>query len=145
MAAPFAHRDSYLEFDTVVSRSYLDLTLDAMKAFGVPVEVRPGSMIVRRGEYTATEFAVEPDASTASYFLAAAAVTGTTVRVTGLDRRATAQGDIELVDFLERMGCTVRDGAALELTGPRQLRGVEVDMGNSSDVFMTLACAGGVR
>ncbi len=141
MAAPFARSDSHLEFDTVVSRPYLDLTLNAMRAFGVDVEVRPNSMVVGRGDYVATEFAVEPDASTASYFLAAAAVTGTTVRLIGLDRRATAQGDIELVGFLESMGCTVRDGEALELTGPGQLRGVEVNMGNSSDVFMTLACA----
>ena len=63
------------------------------------------------------------------------------MQLPGLDRRATAQGDIELVDFLEQMGCTVRDGdSLLELTGPSRLQGVEVNMGNSSDVFMTLAC-----
>ncbi len=93
-----------------------------------------------RAAYRAAEFEIEPDASTASYFLASAAITGTTVRLPGLEPRATAQGDIELVGFLEQMGCTVRDGEALELTGPAQLRGVTVDMGNSSDVFMTLAC-----
>ena len=97
-------------------------------------------MSVARGGYVATEFAVEPDVSTASYFLASAALTGTTVSLPGLDRSTTAQGDIELVGFLEQMGCTVRDGDALELTGPAQLHGVTVDMGNSSDVFMTLAC-----
>ena len=62
------------------------------------------------------------------------------MRLPGLDRRRTAQGDIELVEFLKRMGCTVRDGEALELTGPAQLHGIEADMGNSTDVFMTLAC-----
>ncbi|MGH2930770.1 MAG: 3-phosphoshikimate 1-carboxyvinyltransferase, partial [Solirubrobacteraceae bacterium] len=76
----------------------------------------------------------------ASYFLGAAAVTGSSARLPGLDRRATAQGDIELAGFLEQMGCVVRDGDALELTGPGRLRGVTVDMRNSSDVFMTLAC-----
>ena len=141
MAAPFARADTRLHFDTLVSKPYLDLTLNAMRAFGVEVTVEPGAMSVARTAYTATEFAVEPDASTASYFLASAAITGTTVRLPGLDRRATAQGDIELVTFLEQMGCTVRDGAALELTGPERLQGVTVNMNNSSDVFMTLACA----
>lgn len=140
MAAPFAHADSRLRFDVLVSKPYLDLTLDAMRAFGVEVEIAADAMAVRRGGYRATEFAVEPDASTASYFLGAAAVTDTTTRLKGLDRRSTAQGDIELVGFLEQMGCVARDGAALELTGAGRLRGVTVDMGNSSDVFMTLAC-----
>jgi 3-phosphoshikimate 1-carboxyvinyltransferase len=140
MAAPFARADSRLRFDVLVSRPYLDLTLDAMRAFGVEVEVAADAMAVRRGSYAAAEFAVEPDASTASYFLGAAAVTGTSTHLQGLDRRTTAQGDIELVGFLEQMGCVAHDGAALELTGPGRLRGVTVDMGNSSDVFMTLAC-----
>ena len=140
MAAPFARADTRLHFDTLVSKPYLELTLSAMRAFGVDVDVEPGAMSVSRGAYRATNLAVEPDVSTASYFLASAALTGTTVRLPGLDRRTTAQGDIELVEFLEQMGCSVTDGAALELTGPKQLRGVEVNMGNSSDVFMTLAC-----
>ena len=140
LAAPFARSDTRLRFDALVSKPYLDLTLNAMRAFGVEVEVEPGAVRVARDCYRGTEYVVEPDASTASYFLGSAAVTGTTVTLPGLDRRVTAQGDIELVSFLEQMGCTVRDGAALELTGPRQLKGVHVNMGNSSDVFMTLAC-----
>ena len=140
MAAPFARADTRLCFATLVSRPYLDLTLNAMSAFGVEADVEADAISVARGGYRAAEFPIEPDVSTASYFLASAALTGTTVRLPGLDRRRTAQGDIELVDFLERMGCTVRDGQALELTGPAQLHGIEADMGNSSDVFMTLAC-----
>lgn len=140
MAAPFARADARLRFDVLVSRPYLELTLQAMRAFGVQVDVAAEMLAVSRGRYIAADFAVEPDASTASYFLGAAAVTGTSVRLDGLDRRATAQGDIELVAFLEQMGCTAADGNGLELTGPERLRGVTVDMGNSSDVFMTLAC-----
>jgi 3-phosphoshikimate 1-carboxyvinyltransferase len=141
MAAPFARADTRLRFDTLVSGPYLDLTVNAMRAFGVEVDVEADAMRVAPGGYRAARFPVEPDASTASYFLASAALTGTTVRLPGLDRRVTAQGDIELVQLLERMGCTVRDGASLELTGPAgRLRGIEADMGNSSDVFMTLAC-----
>jgi 3-phosphoshikimate 1-carboxyvinyltransferase len=140
MAAPFARADTRLRFDTLVSKPYLELTLNAMRAFGVQVEVEAGAMSVASGAYRATDFTVEPDVSTASYFFASAALTGTTVRVPGLDRRVSAQGDIELVEILERMGCTVRDGESIELTGPGRLRGVDVNMGNSSDVFMTLAC-----
>lgn len=140
LAAPFARRETRLRFAALVSRPYLELTLDAMRAFGVEPRVERDAITVARGGYRATEFAVEPDASTASYFLAAAALTGATVALPGLDRRATAQGDIELVALLERMGCTVRDGAALELTGPGRPHGIEADMNGSSDVFMTLAC-----
>ena len=140
MAAPFARADTRLHFDQLVSKQYLELTLNAMRAFGVHVNPAADAMAVARGAYVGTDFAVEPDVSTASYFLASAAVTGTTVSLPGLDRSTTAQGDIELVGFLEQMGCTVRDGAALELTGPERLRGVTVNMRNSSDVFMTLAC-----
>jgi 3-phosphoshikimate 1-carboxyvinyltransferase len=140
MAAPYARADTRLHFDTLVSKPYLDLTLDAMRAFGVEADVGADLISVARGGYRAAEFRIEPDVSTASYFLGSAAVTGTTVRLPNLDRRTTAQGDIELVEFLERMGAVVRDGDGLELTGPRQLHGIEADMGNSSDVFMTLAC-----
>lgn len=140
MAAPFAKADTRLRFDTLVSRPYLDLTLNAMRAFGVEAEAEADAISVARGGYRAAEFAVEPDVSTASYFLASAALTGTTVRLLGLDRRRTAQGDIELVEFLEQMGCTVRDGESFELSGPAQLHGIEANMGNSTDVFMTLAC-----
>jgi 3-phosphoshikimate 1-carboxyvinyltransferase len=140
MAAPLARRPTALAFDALVSAPYLRLTLDAMRAFGVEVQAGATSLGVQPGQYAPTRFEVEPDASTASYFLGAAAVTGTTVQLPGLDRRTTAQGDIELASFLERMGCTARDGQALELTGAEELHGVTVDMSNSSDVFMTLAC-----
>ncbi len=142
MAAPFARADTRLRFETLVSKPYLDLTLDAMRAFGVEVDVQPDALSVSAwrlpGRPSSRSNRMSPRPRTSS---ASAALTGTTVRLPGLDRRTTAQGDIELVGFLERMGCTVRDGEALELTGPRQLHGIEANMGNSSDVFMTLACA----
>jgi len=140
MAAPFARASTLLRFNTLVSKPFLDLTLKVMRAFGSDVEIEPGAVLVRPAGYQGTEFIVEPDVSTASYFLASAALTGTTVRLPGLDRRTTAQGDIELVDALEKMGCKALDGDPLQLTGPRRLLGVQVNMANSSDVFMTLAC-----
>jgi len=140
MAAPFAQAPSSLRFGALVSAPYLELTVDVMRAFGVGVGRGDAALSVAPGSYRATEFEIEPDVSTASYFLASAALTGTTVTLPGLDLDRTRQGDIELVSHLERMGCVVGARAPLSLTGPRQLRGVDVDMGNSSDVFMTLAC-----
>ena len=141
MAAPLARRATTLRFEQLVSRPYLELTLDAMRAFGAGVTLGERALSVEPRQYRAAALEIEPDASTASYFLASAAITGTTVRLPGLSLERTAQGDLEIVHHLERMGCTVRDWPeGLELTGPPRLRGVTVDMGNSSDVFMTLAC-----
>jgi 3-phosphoshikimate 1-carboxyvinyltransferase len=142
MAAPLARAATTLRFGELVSRPYLQLTLDAMEAFGVVAELGADrrSVAVAPARYRPGVYHVEPDASTASYFVASAALTGTTVSLPGLDRSRTAQGDIELVGFLEQMGCSVADGGTLTLRGPRRLTGVTVDMGNSSDVFMTLAC-----
>ncbi len=140
MAAPFARSPTRLVFDRLVSRPYLDLTLRMMRSFGVEVDRVPGALSVAPGRYRPARVAIEPDVSTASYFLASAALTGTAVSLPGLDLDATAQGDIELVTHLEAMGARVVSRAPLELAGPPRLRGVHVDMGNSSDVFMTLAC-----
>ena len=140
IAAPLARAPTTLRFGALVSRPYLELTLAAMRAFGVEVARGDGRLEVAPAGYRPAELEIEPDASTASYFLASAALTGTTVRIPGLALDRTAQGDAELARHLERMGCTVAATGALELSGPPRLRGIEVDMGDSSDVFMTLAC-----
>jgi 3-phosphoshikimate 1-carboxyvinyltransferase len=140
MAAPLARSSTSLRFGALVSAPYLQLTIDVMRAFGVEVQPADGSLEVRPGAYRATELEIEPDVSTASYFLASAALTSTTVTLPGLDLDATRQGDIELVAHLQRMGCVVTARSPLSLRGPERLTGVDVDMGSSSDVFMTLAC-----
>lgn len=142
MAAPLARRATTLRFEALVSRPYLRLTLEAMAAFdAADVSVGERALAVKPRAYRATELEIEPDASTASYFLASAALTGTNVRLPGLSLERSSQGDLEIVGHLQQMGATVRDHpTGLELTGPSRLRGVTVDMGNSSDVFMTLAC-----
>jgi 3-phosphoshikimate 1-carboxyvinyltransferase len=82
---------------------------------------------------------VEPDASGAAYFFAAAAVSGGRVAVADLSG-SSVQGDIRFVDVLERMGCWVdRTGGALAVHGPGTLRGIDVDLGAMSDQTMTLA------
>ncbi|MFZ0090380.1 MAG: 3-phosphoshikimate 1-carboxyvinyltransferase [Solirubrobacteraceae bacterium] len=140
MAAAFAAVPTRLRFAALVSRPYVELTLDVMRAFGVDAAAGEGSVAIVPAEYRAAEVAIEPDASTASYFLASAALTGTSVRLPGVDLDAGRQGDIKLVAHLERMGATVTGRGPLQLTGAGRLHGVHVDMGDSTDVFMTLAC-----
>lgn len=141
IAAPLARAPTRLRFDRLVSRPYLALTIEAMRAFGVEVASEPGLVAVAPARYRAASYKVEPDGSTASYFLAAAALTGATVTLPGLALGASAQGDLGLVGLLERMGCAVvGDAEPLTLSGPPRLAGIEAEMGDSTDVFMTLAC-----
>ena len=104
MAAPLARKDMHITIiGELVSKPYIDITLDIMKNFGVVVlNDNYKTFTVQAGQtYKAVEtFMVEGDASSASYFLAAAAIKGGTVKVTGIGRNSI-QGDIEFVDVLE--------------------------------------------
>jgi 3-phosphoshikimate 1-carboxyvinyltransferase len=124
----------------LVSVPYVELTLDVIAAFGARVE-RPDERTFRvaGGGYTATTYAVEPDASAATYLLAAAAITGGRVRVPGLGTGAR-QGDAAFADVLERMGArVVRDADGVEVTGTGRLEGIDVDLADLSDTAQTLA------
>jgi len=141
LAGPYMERGLKLEVEgELVSAPYIDMTLASMAAFGVQVE-RDGARRFRvpAGQrYRGRAYAVEPDASGASYFFAAAAVTGGRVRVEHLGA-GSAQGDLGLLDVLEAMGCTVTRGAdAIEVRGPARLRGVEADFTRMGDVATTL-------
>jgi 3-phosphoshikimate 1-carboxyvinyltransferase len=145
LAAPYAQRDLEIDVDGVlVSKPYVTMTLRVMESFGVAVEA-PGlerfliPAATRYGErkYVGRGYAVEPDASAASYFWAAAAIAGGRVLVRGLNRDAL-QGDVRFVDCLERMGCDVEHSAdGIAVTGG-PLRGIEVDMNAISDTVQTL-------
>ena len=142
MAAPAMVNGIEIEVvGELASKPYLDLTAGVMKAFGVElvndsyqrITVAPGQRYVGR------DYLVEPDASTASYFMAAAAVTGGRVSICGLELES-GQGDIGFVRVLEQMGCAIgHDEHGLTISGPEQLHGVTVDMNSMSDVAMTLA------
>jgi 3-phosphoshikimate 1-carboxyvinyltransferase len=142
MAAPLTRRGLTLDVRSPVSRPYLDMTLTLMRHFGARCETdeATGTVRVLPGGYRAADVTVEPDASTASYVFAAAAVTGRTVTVPGLGA-GSAQGDLGFVRVLERCGARVTVGAkATTVTGSGALRGgFDVDMGDVSDTFMTLA------
>jgi 3-phosphoshikimate 1-carboxyvinyltransferase len=142
LAAPLAAAPTTLAFDRPVSRPYLELTAAVMAVFGAAVTLTEREVTIAPGRYRADDYAVEPDASTASYFLASAALTGTEVALPRMYRERTGQGDIVLAVHLETMGAELIDGPrGLSLRGPAvPLHGVHVDMSDASDVFMTLAC-----
>lgn len=125
----------------LVSKPYLDMTVDVMRSFGVEVQNNDfRSFTVAAGQpYRGASYKVEPDASAASYFFAAAALLGGSVTVEGLGSESR-QGDLDLVRIFERMGAKVEQEARrTTLTGTGKLQGVEVDMKDLSDVAQTLA------
>lgn len=129
-----------------VSRPYLAMTASVMAAFGASAEVTDRHVTVAPGGYRPTDYVVEPDASAASYFFAAAATTGGRVRVPGLGR-GSLQGDLAFVDVLARMGAEVHHEADwTEVRGPQPgtLRGVDVDLADISDTAPTLAVVAAV-
>ncbi len=144
MAAPYARQPVEIRVvGPMNSKPYVDLTLGVMADFGVTVE-RQGyaSFRVEPQPYHAPgDYPIEADASAASYFFAAPAVCGGWVEVANLSR-AARQGDIAFLGVLEQMGCTVRERAGgIRVQSPESdsLRGVEVDMSDFSDTFLTLA------
>ena len=140
MALPYSRETTSVEVEGVlVSRPYVAMTLSVMETFGVKVNNRKDRRFdVYPGRYTGRAYAVEPDASAASYLFAAAAITGSTITVEGLGTESI-QGDLAFVDLLEHMGCTVvREPDSTTVTGG-PLRGIDVDMNAISDTVMTLA------
>jgi 3-phosphoshikimate 1-carboxyvinyltransferase len=142
MVAPYAQQDVELTLTTpLVAGPFVDITVQMMATFGVAVE-RDGYARFRVAvgqRYRPQVYAIEPDASNASYFWAAAALTGGRVRVAGLSRQSI-QGDIRLLDVFEQLGCTVTSGEDwLEVQGPAQLRGIDIDMSALPDMVITLA------
>lgn len=142
MVAPLTRNGVEIALDgELVSRPYVDMTLRMMRDRGVRAEQEGyRSFRVPGGQsYRSQVYCVEPDASAASYFFAAAAITGGRARVEGLGIESL-QGDTAFVDVLGKMGCTVRKTPDfIEVQGPETLRGVDVDMNAISDTVMTLA------
>ncbi len=141
MAAPTAFAPIELEIDgTLVSQPYVEMTLAVMQAFGADVETdaKLARFKIVPQPYRAREYAIEPDASAASYFWAAAAITGGEVTVEGLSAESL-QGDVAFVDCLEQMGCNVqRESNSIAVSG-RSLKGINVDMNAISDTVQSLA------
>jgi len=149
MAAPLSSSEVVLSVEgELVSKPYIKMTLEVMRAFGARVDAADdfsqfhvATTTRYTQEHTGTfRYDVEPDASAASYFFAAAVVTGGTVTVNGLSKNSL-QGDMGFCDCLEQMGCQVQyDVDSTTVTAPLngKLRGITVDMNAISDTVMTL-------
>jgi 3-phosphoshikimate 1-carboxyvinyltransferase len=130
----------------LVSQPYVAMTLRVMESFGVSLASESFSHFHHRDRdrsYRAVSYAIEPDASAASYFWAAAAITGGEVTVEGLSKNSL-QGDVRFVECLEQMGCSVTDAGGnsskpeITVSG-RAMHGIDVDMNDISDTVQTLA------
>ncbi len=141
MAAPYCASDVIIEVQgELVSKPYVDMTLSVMQAFGVSPTTREHGKYQFSAPacYVATNYSIEPDASAASYFLAAAAITGGKVRVEGIGLDAL-QGDVRFANVLEAMGCELKsDRDCIEISG-RASRGIDINMADISDTVQTLA------
>lgn len=125
---------------TLVSRPYVDITRRMIEDFGGLVDVTQlGFRVLTRSTYAARAYQIEPDASSASYPFALAALSGGTITVPGLGVHAL-QGDYGFLDVLTQLGAHVEKGeSASTVSGSGTLRGIAVDMHDISDTVMTLA------
>ena len=142
MAAPLFANDSTIEIiGELVSRPYIDITLSTMTEFGVKVVNHNYKTFTIQGaqQYQAPgEFMVEGDASSASYFLAAGAIKGGTVKVTGVGKKSV-QGDIRFADVLQEMGAKITWGDDYIQVEGAPLKAVDMDMNHIPDAAMTIA------
>ncbi|MCG8584500.1 MAG: 3-phosphoshikimate 1-carboxyvinyltransferase [Pirellulales bacterium] len=143
MVAPCAQSDVTIEVEgELVSQPYVKMTLSVMSQFGVAIDGEAGPLdhfVIRAPQtYGSREYAIEPDASAASYFLAAAAIAGGEVEVQGLSR-SSLQGDVRFAEVWREMGATVRYREDSICVAGGALRGIDVDMNDISDTVQTLA------
>jgi len=142
LVGPYARQPAELDVEgEILSLPYVIMTLAVMETFGIRVEANEAlnSFRIPQGKYKALEYAVEGDASNASYFYAAAAVTGGEVTVPNVPV-PSLQGDAAFVAILARMGCQInKTGEGLTVSGPEELKGITIDMGDMPDVVPTLA------
>lgn len=149
LAAPNARAEVECRINgPLVSRPYIHMTVEVMRAFAAIVDV-VGDLDVDDGlvfrvapqTYEARNYAIEPDASAASYFWAVAAICGGSVVVKDLNYQSI-QGDVKFCECLEQMGCSIRNmdhGLSVERDLDKPLRGIDVDMNGISDTVQTLA------
>ncbi|EBQ1475398.1 3-phosphoshikimate 1-carboxyvinyltransferase, partial [Salmonella enterica] len=142
MTAPLAPEDTIIRVKgELVSKPYIDITLNLMKTFGVEIANHHYQQFVVKGGqqyHSPGRYLVEGDASSASYFLAAGAIKGGTVKVTGIGRKSM-QGDIRFADVLEKMGATIAWGDDFIACTRGELHAIDMDMNHIPDAAMTIA------
>lgn len=142
MTAPLAPEDTIIRVKgELVSKPYIDITLNLTKTFGVEITNHHYQQFVVKGGqqyHSPGRYLVEGDASSASYFLAAGAIKGGTVKVTGIGRKSM-QGDIRFADVLEKMGATITWGDDFIACTRGELHAIDMDMNHIPDAAMTIA------
>ena len=141
LSAPYFKKDTYVNIKgDLTSKSYADITLDIMKTFGVQIghEQYKYFKVKAGGRYKAQTYRVESDWSSASYFLAAAAVTGGEVTLDNINTQSV-QGDAQFASVLEKMGCQIKKKInSIHIKG-KPLHGITINMNNMPDAVQTLA------
>ncbi|OGT36909.1 MAG: hypothetical protein A3F11_09020 [Gammaproteobacteria bacterium RIFCSPHIGHO2_12_FULL_37_14] len=142
MIAPFARSPFTLNLRDGIDHPSIDITCAMMAEYGVLVHRMHQAqlMIPIPQRYQAKDYIVEPDFALASYFFAAAAVTGGEVTIQHIKRTLAKQPSSKFILLLEKMGCRVIENhSGLTVKGPEQLQGIEVSMRNFSDEFLALS------
>jgi 3-phosphoshikimate 1-carboxyvinyltransferase len=148
MVSPYARHEIEAELvDRQTSWPYVAMTMQMMDEFHVTPELirdpqtqEPKRIIIPQGRYTGRAYAIEPDASNATYFLAAAAIhPGSKVTIRGLGRHSL-QGDAKFADVLKKMGAGATiDKESITVAGPDSLQGIDVNLSEMPDTAQTLA------
>ena len=141
LSAPYFKNETTINIiGELTSKPYADITLDIMKTFGVDVECTDHSRFYIPADqtYHAMDYAIEADWSSASYFLAAAAITQGEVTLIGLNSKSV-QGDAGFLNVLEKMGCTIERSSEKIFIKGNPLRGININMNSMPDIVQTLA------
>lgn len=142
LIAPYAQNNVEIIVEPeLVSKNYVDMTIDLMEEFGIEVERKEyNKFMIKAGQkYSGKEYSIPGDSSSASYFMAAAAIVPGIVRINGLDMKSK-QSKFRFCDILNKMGCIVTKGdSSVEIKGTNNLKGIDVDMASMPDTVQTLA------
>ncbi|MFH0875257.1 MAG: 3-phosphoshikimate 1-carboxyvinyltransferase [archaeon] len=138
LISPYAKKETRIIVDgKIVSKPYVDITIDIMKSFGVIVKNKNyKEFIVKLQTYKASIYKIEPDASSASYFLAYSAITKKKITVNL--HKSSLQPDSRFYEILENMGCIINKSDFIEIKGA-ELLPIDIDMGNMPDLVPTLS------
>lgn len=141
LSCPYAKNPMRIEMITqLASKPYVDMTLDVIKRFGGEIihENYKNFFVNNEKRYKARGYIIEGDYSNASYFFAAAAITGGKIRVKGLNP-CSLQGDSKFLEVLQKMGCKIKKRKEyIEVIGG-ELKGINVDLNDCPDIVQTLA------
>ncbi|MBE0672500.1 MAG: 3-phosphoshikimate 1-carboxyvinyltransferase [Anaerolineales bacterium] len=142
MVAPYAQSPITVTLSTELnSKPYVDMTINIMKDFGVEIEREDYNRFTIHPSFYSplSTYAIESDASAASYFFAVPAICGGTVKVENISRQSV-QGDIAFLDVLQKMGCSVSEAdSSITVHGPSSIVGIDIDMRDIPDTAQTLA------